>query len=240
MEIEIYQINPSRDIYHVSFLGYGTTLDRQGMVDSRIYDKIFQGEVACNNLEEVFYIFNKEGKSPAEYCGRSLSVSDVVAVIHDDGSRTYHFCDRIGFVEIPFNADSVPIKKDTTIKVVLCEPSRKARIQRIRKNLSGFQATVDGSIEVIYPFEDKSVCLVYNGAGKNNRLPFNRAVRFNEKGQQITDIIAGTFFICGYDTDGFTSLSEEQLATYQKQFLLPELFIRVNGNIRAIRDYSRI
>ena len=37
---------------------------------------------------------------PADFKGHSLSVSDVV-VLHQDGKDTAHYCDRVGFSEVP-------------------------------------------------------------------------------------------------------------------------------------------
>jgi hypothetical protein len=50
-------------------------------------------------LNNLFNIFNTA--QPADYAGRSLSVSDVV-VLRCNGDITAHFVDRAGFVELPF------------------------------------------------------------------------------------------------------------------------------------------
>ena len=65
------------------------------------YDCIFSGEVAAKNLEDVFYIFNMA--RPKGYKGRSLSVSDVVAVCHSSEEKTYYYCEPIGFKQISFD-----------------------------------------------------------------------------------------------------------------------------------------
>jgi len=80
MKIAIYQINMDRDNDRVAF----ESLDRLAMyqgspeINSSIYDKVYNGDVDCNNLEDVYRMFNLE--HPAEYKGRSLSVSDIVEV----------------------------------------------------------------------------------------------------------------------------------------------------------------
>ena len=50
-------------------------------VDSKIYDKVYDKEVDCSNLEEVYTMLNIN--HPSDYRGRSLSVSDVVGVYAD-------------------------------------------------------------------------------------------------------------------------------------------------------------
>lgn len=49
-------------------------------------------------LEEIYYKFNAD--HPANYHGRSLSVSDVV-VIRKDGLEKAYYCDTFGFTEVP-------------------------------------------------------------------------------------------------------------------------------------------
>ena len=40
---------------------------------------------------------------PEGYKGRSLSVSDVVEIVDENGDSTFHFCDSIGFKQIDFD-----------------------------------------------------------------------------------------------------------------------------------------
>ena len=62
-------------------------------------------------------------------------------------------------------------------------------------------------------------------------LPANRGLR--DKDGQIYDIIFGTFFLCGVpaDSDHFTSLTPEQIKTYQEKFYTPEMFWDMDGRI---------
>lgn len=98
MNIAIYQIDPDRDENNVAFLNYENLERFQGSaaLRSEIYDKVFEGEVECGTLEEVYQMFNIG--QPDGYRGRSLSVSDVVEVVGEEKS-TFHFCDSIGFAE---------------------------------------------------------------------------------------------------------------------------------------------
>ncbi len=74
------------------------SLKRLGLkLDPTAYDVVFEGEVPCSDLEEVYCMFNIE--RPEGFTGRSLSVSDLVEVI-EPGKSTFYFCDDIGFKKI--------------------------------------------------------------------------------------------------------------------------------------------
>lgn len=81
MDITIYQINMGRDHNRIAFEGLDLLKLYQGSdkIDSRIYDRVFEGEVDCKDLEDVYRKFNLE--HPEGYKGRSLSVSDVVEIV---------------------------------------------------------------------------------------------------------------------------------------------------------------
>ena len=95
MKIAIYQIGVERDSAHVAFrdLNYITSA-YNGRIPTDLYDCVFFGEVAAK-------IFNMA--RPKGYEGRSLSVSDVVAVCHSTEEKTYYYCEPIGFKQISFD-----------------------------------------------------------------------------------------------------------------------------------------
>lgn len=173
MEIAIYQVNMGRDHNRIAFQGFDGLERFQGTseIDSEIYDKVFEGEVSCENLEDVYRMFNLD--HPKGYKGRSLSVSDVVEVIGADGESTYNFCDTIGFQKVDFDPDLTEELKEEKIKVVLCEPGKVARVTEITNTLDGLQAAVKGDIEAFYPFEE-AVCIVCNEEGKFNGIQICR------------------------------------------------------------------
>ena len=174
MNIAIYQINPDRDENNVAFLNYENLERFQGpaALRSEIYDKVFEGEVECGTLEEVYQMFNLD--HPDGYRGRSLSVSDVVEVVGEEKS-TFHFCDSIGFRDVDFDPDMTEPLKEKKIKVVLCEPGKVARVAEIGTELSDLQRVVGGLIEPYYPFEEQ-VCIVCNDEGKYNGMRPCRAI----------------------------------------------------------------
>ena len=95
MRIKIYQINVSKDKSRVMFRNLNETRRITGKEDviRSIYDMVFEGEVDCGTLEDVFQMFNMY--SPENFAGRSMSVSDIVEV----ESKLY-FCDSFGFKEV--------------------------------------------------------------------------------------------------------------------------------------------
>ena len=187
MNIAIYQINPDRDENNVVFLNYENLERFQGpaALRSEIYGKVFEGEVECGTLEEVYQMFNLD--HPDGYRGRSLSVSDVVEVVGEEKS-TFHFCDSIGFREVDFDPDMTEPLKEKKIKVVLCEPGKVARVAEIGTEFSDLQRVVGGLIEPYYPFEEQ-VCIVCNDEGKYNGMRPCRAI-YGE-GREMMDIIFG-------------------------------------------------
>ena len=119
------------------------------------------------------------------------------------------------------------------IRVVYCEPGQLARITEIGTELANLQQAVGGGlIETFYPFEEE-VCIVCNDEGKFNGMRPCRAV-YGEDGKMM-DIIFGPFFICDCSGENFASLSDEQLERYANQFRYPEHFLRIDGELKAVR-----
>ena len=231
MDVKLYQINFDRDKNLQMFRSLDTWPKENGKsaVDSSIYDMVYEGEIEGHDPEDAFATFNLD--RPVGYRGRSMSVSDVVEVTGADVANPgFYYCDTIGFKKIDFDPEQIKSLKET-IRVVLCEPGKYARIADIDSSLEGLQAAVGGGlIEAVYPF-DEPVCIVCNEEGKINGMTLNRAIKENGK---IQDIIAGSFFICGCDTERFSSLTEKQQQTYLKKFHYPEQFARINGEIRSM------
>lgn len=233
MNIKIYQINMDRDHNRLAFQGFDCLKRFQGSseIESEIYDIVFKGEVNCNNLEDVYRMFNLH--HPSGYTGRSLSVSDVVEVIDENGKSAFYFCDIIGFQKVDFEPELAAELKEEKIKVVLCEPDKLARITEIDNSLEGLQKAVQGSIEAFYPFEEP-VCIICNEEGKFNGMTPNRAVYGDNN--EIIDVIFGPFIICDCSKgEHLSSLSEKQLKQFMEQFKYPERLININGKLMSIR-----
>ncbi len=202
MQIKIYQINNERDKKNLLFQDKKRMEEMQGEngVNAAIYDEVFTGDVACEDLEEVFELFNSN--IPPLHKGRSLSVSDVV--VKYDGA---YFCDSVGFEKINFD-ESQTQRKGNLIDVVFVEPNKPPIKAQIENSLEGMQRAVGGYIQPLY--QKDGTVLICNEEGKLDSLPANRRVGY--------DVIMGNFFIAGDDGAEFRSLTEKEQEKYMQRF----------------------
>ena len=188
-EFSIYQINTDRDNNRVCFLGLDTLerFQHSKEVDPVLYDRVYDGKLDCNSLETIYEKFNIN--HPADYKGRSLSVSDVVEIRGSDTLNPgFYFVDSIGFKSISFDKSlcKEPTQAhETRISVLLVEPDRYPRMIEIDDTLEAMQAVVGGDIEEYMPFEDE-VAIVCHEEGKLIGLPPNRAVYAEPETVELT------------------------------------------------------
>lgn len=234
MNIRIYQINLGRDEKRAAFLGLEELERFKGSkeIDSSIYDCVFSGEADCGGLEDVYQKFNIA--HPDGYKGRSLSKSDVVEIIEADGLNPgFYYCDTFGFKEVGFDPDEAEPHKEEKIRVLMVEPGKKAYETEIGTSLHELYAALDCEcIQTFYPFDDL-VVIICDDEGKINGSRPNRAI-YGEDGS-MADLICGKFFICDCSTPSFKSLPDDMMEKYKKQFLMPERFCRINGEILAVK-----
>ena len=175
MKIRIYQINLERDTDKVAFMALDTLpkFQESESINSALYDRVYEADVDCSNLEDVFKLFNLN--HPAAFAGRSLSVSDVVEIVDAPAIEVgFYFCDSIGFKRVDFDPAQAQIK-EAAMRVVICEPGKPARVAMIKPGMESLQSVVGGYIEPYYAFEE-DVCIVCNEEGKINGMALNRAV----------------------------------------------------------------
>ena len=235
-EFSIYQINTDRDNNRVCFLGLDSLerFQHSKEVDPALYDRVYDGKLDCNSLETIYEKFNIG--HPADYKGRSLSVSDVVEIRESDTlNRGFCFVDSIGFKSISFDKSlcKEPVKaSDGKISVLLVEPNKYPKMIEIDDTLEAMQAVVGGDIEEYMPFDDE-VAIVCNEEGKVNGLPLNRAVYGENK--EILDVIAGKFFIAyaPIESEKFQSMPKDLARKYLKKFKYPERFNQTENGIEA-------
>ena len=237
-EFSIYQINTDRDDNRICFLGLDTLerFQHSKEVDPVLYDRVYDGKLDCNSLETIYEKFNID--HPADYKGRSLSVSDVVEIRESDTLNPgFYFVDSIGFKAISFDKSlcKEPVKAGNgKISVLLVEPNKYPKMIEIDDTLEAMQAVVGGDIEEYMPFEDE-VAIICNEEGKVNGLPPNRAV-YEENSREMLDIICGKFFIAyaPFEAERFQSLPPDLAEKYREKFKYPERFMRVNDEIVAV------
>ena len=188
-EFSIYQINMDRDSANVCFIGMESLEKIKGTkkVNAAAYDRVYDGKMDCISLENIYQKFNVD--HPADYKGRSLSVSDVVEIRESDTLNPgFYFVDSIGFKSISF--DKSLCKEPTQahenrISVLLVEPDRYPRMIEIDDTLEAMQAVVGGNIEEYMPFEDE-VAIVCHEEGKLIGLPPNRAIYAEPETVELT------------------------------------------------------
>lgn len=211
MKIKIYQIDRDKDNGSLSFLNYENTVKRTGgRIRSEIYHKVFDGDVECSGLEDVYFMFNEN--RPESFTGHSLSVSDIVEIENSDiVEKGYYFCDSFGFKKIDFEPSLAVESKKEQITVVICEPGKLARVANIGTELTDLQAVVGGNIETFYPYEEQ-VCIVCDDEGKICGKPLNRAI-YNEDGT-IMDITIAHRLSSILDANRVAVMNEGKIVAY--------------------------
>ncbi len=187
-EFSIYQINVDRDTANVCFIGMESLEKIKGTkeVNAAAYDRVYDGKMDCISLENIYQKFNVD--HPADYKGRSLSVSDVVEIRESDTPNPgFYFVDSIGFKKISFDKSlcKEPTQAHEKISVLLVEPNRYPRMIEIDDTLEAMQAVVGGDIEEYMPFEDE-VAIVCHEEGKLIGLPPNRAIYAEPETVELT------------------------------------------------------
>lgn len=119
-EFSIYQINTDRDDNRICFLGLDTLerIQQSKAVDPALYDRVYDGKLDCNSLETIFEKFNID--HPADYNGRSLSVSDVVEIRESDTLNPgFYFVDSIAILNARIAPDNDKMIREIDHKVVI-------------------------------------------------------------------------------------------------------------------------
>lgn len=188
-EFSIYQINVDRDTANVCFIGMESLEKIKGTkdVNAAAYDRVYDGKMDCISLENIYQKFNVD--HPADYKGRSLSVSDVVEIRESDTLNPgFYFVDSIGFKSISFDKSlcKEPVEAGSgKISVLLVEPNKYPKMIEIDDTLEAMQTVVGGDIEEYMPFEDE-VAIVCHEEGKLIGLPPNRAIYAEPETVELT------------------------------------------------------
>ena len=206
--VKIYQINSDRDKNRVIFAGSDSLMKNESVlnIDASIYDEVFSGELETKEPEKLFAQFNTE-RHPL-HRGHSMSVSDVI--VTEDGA---FFCDSVGFKRIRFD-ESKTQKQGNLLRIVYVEPGKAAYEAEIVHNLRGMQQAVCGGlIEQI--LMENHCAYVDNDEAKIIGMKGNR--RYGKGG-----VIAGPFFICGFNLGEYRSLTDDEVKYYLEKFKEPE------------------
>ncbi|WP_027626227.1 DUF3846 domain-containing protein [Clostridium lundense] len=113
------------------------------------------------------------------------------------------------------------------MRVLIVQPQIRPYVAEIEEGLKPMQEIVGGSIEMLDL--DDNTSLVCNEEGKIRCLEGNRRIG--------RDIIAGTFFLCGFNEDGASiSLTDEQISKYYERFREPEYYSQEEVEDSAFMD----
>ena len=95
----IYQLRNEDSTRDYRFEPYDRLQAAGLTVDKANYTEVYAAPLtAGTTLEDIYRTFNVD--HPADFKGHSLSVSDVV-VLHQNGQNTAHYCDSVGFQQVP-------------------------------------------------------------------------------------------------------------------------------------------
>ena len=110
---EIYQVKQGSEYRDFRFEPYKRIQAAGLEIDSNNYEQKYSAHLDFKGtteqkLDGIFHQFNLD--RPADFTGHSLSVSDIIA-LRQDGEVTYHYCDGVGFQELPgFNSGKNPLR----------------------------------------------------------------------------------------------------------------------------------
>ena len=100
------------------------------------------------------------------------------------------------------------------IDILVVEPGEAPRPAKAENTLEAFQKIVGGPIEAGC-YLPQRVMLVCNSEGKNMGLMPNR-----ENPADSRDFIAGTFLLCSFEGEHFTSLTPDQQREFEAYFAM--------------------
>ena len=99
MKYAIYQLK-EKDTFRYQFMPYDFAKKNGFSFDD--YEKIYEGKHEKKKkkyvLEVLFNIFNTA--HPKDFKGHSLSVSDILMIIDNEGNKSFHYCDTLGWKDI--------------------------------------------------------------------------------------------------------------------------------------------
>lgn len=104
-ELEVEKLEPSYTIlqvkseyiYDYGFEAYDVLKRYNKVLSLSHYEVVYDAPLKDNSLEDIYYKFNVD--HPNDYFGRSLSISDLIVLTHED-KVSIHYCDITGFKDV--------------------------------------------------------------------------------------------------------------------------------------------
>ena len=167
-----------------------------------------------DNIEMT--VLDTRNKIVLEY----FSVGDIVAMSRE---RLEEFLQQEEAAEQP------KAQQKEEMQVLIVRPGKYPEKAVIDGSLNSMQSIVGGSIELVYPWEERIV-LVCNEEGLLLNLPVNRFL------YEIDEPIMGTFFICGQGDENLIGLNDEQIKRFGQRFHYPQI-VEISDIAILVTDY---
>ena len=106
---------------------------------------------------------------------------------------------------------------ENEIRVLYVQPGKYPEERTIPNTYEARQKLVGEDLTVCHPWRDNA-CIISNDAAQDLDLPPNRLYGYD-------GCIAGSFIVCGDSDDGLISLTDEQMAYYEKLYHHPIAFL---------------
>lgn len=216
MRIKIYQIDSDKDTNQIKFFGTEHLRKLQGStdIDPAMYKTVFYGDVDCEDLEDIYQLFNS--KRVPTHQGHSLSISDVIQVIDSENEMLKgkcFFCDSLGYRTVDF--DTSKCAEMSGLKCIYITPHHTPIELNLEiNNYKVLRDAVKGTIEITRPFDD-DIAVIGNDEAKLINMEGNRRVG--------KSIYAGPMLIVGDNgSEDFVALTKEQAELYKLVFEQPE------------------
>ena len=75
MKIKVFQVNSDLDSHGTKFRDYDSVLKTAGRIDPSVYNTVFDGDVECEDLEDVYRL---PGKIVLAVCGVVILITAVL------------------------------------------------------------------------------------------------------------------------------------------------------------------
>ena len=106
---------------------------------------------------------------------------------------------------------------ENEIRVLYVQPGKYPEERTIPNTYEARQEFVGDTLDPRHPWRD-SACIICNDSAQDLGLPPNRLYGYD-------GCIAGAFIVCGDSDDGLISLTDEQMAYYEKLYHYPIAFL---------------
>jgi hypothetical protein len=222
------------------------------------YERVFAGEVACEDKDELAVIFCKGTKDPRAtgYHGAGLQSNNLIEIIERGEKNLYRVevCDWSDGCLVPHDKEvdftATPNVQDT-IMGVFAERGKFAAVQRmsIKDIVNKICGGYANEFEAVALGND-ICCIVGTQSMRhiNSEMfdEMNRTIYPSCSDDDVLGICRGPIFFCSIrQTEDcehikLCDLSQYHAGELQRKYRLPERFFALNGEIRSIPYYPNI